>query len=111
MSQELKKISRSEVVAKIKEIRNGRIYSVKFVKKDGTVRTLNTIKGTKKGVKGVGMSYDAEQKGLLPMYDIRLAAKKEPADKCWRMTNLKTIISLSTEKIVYEVYDDVNISI
>jgi hypothetical protein len=43
--------------------------SVVFTKKDGTRRTLVGRFGVKKDLVGTGPTYDAESKGLLPIYD------------------------------------------
>lgn len=98
------KITRQTAKQMISELKNGTIYSVTFIKKDGSVRLMNSIKGTGRGVKGVGLKFDAEEKNLIPVYDIQLA-KKDPAnpDKCWRMINVETIIEVSVNKEKYEV--------
>jgi hypothetical protein len=85
-------ITIQEGVDKIKALPAGSIYSVTFIKKDGTERLMNSIKGTARGVKGVGLSYDPAEKGLLPVYDLQ-QARKDPANpgKAWRSINLTTI--------------------
>jgi hypothetical protein len=62
----------------------GRIFSATFEKKDGSIRTINCRREVKKGVKGVGMSFDPMSKGLLVVYDMHR--------KGFRMINLKTLI-------------------
>jgi hypothetical protein len=98
------KITRQTAKQMISELKNGTIYSVTFIKKDGSKRLMNSIKGTGRGVKGVGLKFDAEEKNLIPVYDIQLA-KKDPAnpDKCWRMVNVETIIEISVNKEKFEV--------
>ena len=100
----MSKINRSEIEQMISNLSNGTIYSVLFVKKDGTQRLMNSIKGTGRGVKGVGAKYDAKSKGLLPVYDLQLA-KKDPAnpDKAWRTVNIQTIYEITVNKTKYEV--------
>lgn len=102
----IKMISRLRAKEMISELKNGTIYSVKFIKKDGSVRLMNSIKGTQKGVKGVGLKFDAEEKSLIPVYDIQLA-KKDPAnpDKCWRMVNVNTITEVCINKENFYVVD------
>jgi hypothetical protein len=68
------------------------IFSVKFIKKDGTLRQMNCRRGVTKGVKGVGMSYDPFEKNLLPVWDI---VKGE-----YRMINISTIQELKANKEV-----------
>ena len=54
-------IKREQVVSMIHNLKNGSIYSVKFIKKDGTERLMNSIKGTSKGVTGVGKKFNDEE--------------------------------------------------
>jgi hypothetical protein len=99
-----KTLTRLQAKELITSLKNGTIYSVKFVKKDGTERLMNSIKGTSKGVKGVGLKFDAEERNLIPVYDIQLA-KKDPAnpDKCWRMVNVETLLEVSVNHQTYKV--------
>lgn len=64
----------------------GRIFRAVFIKKDGTERVMVARTGVRKGVKGTGMSYNPESKGLVPVYDMR--------KKAWRMVNANTMKSL-----------------
>ena len=99
-----KTLTRLQAKELITSLKNGTIYSVKFVKKDGTERLMNSIKGTSKGVKGVGLKFDAEERNLIPVYDIQLA-KKDPSnpDKCWRMVNVETLLEVSVNHQTYKV--------
>ena len=99
-----KTLTRLQAKELITSLKNGTIYSVKFIKKDGTERLMNSIKGTSKGVKGVGLKFDAEERNLIPVYDIQLA-KKDPAnpDKCWRMVNVETLLEVSVNHETYKV--------
>ncbi len=65
---------------------NNTIFSVEFIKKDGSVRTMTARLNVKKGVKGTGMAYDPIEKGLLPVWDMQKNA--------FRMINLKTVTKL-----------------
>jgi hypothetical protein len=50
----------------------GRIFTAVFTKRTtGEKRTINARINVKKGVKGVGMSFDPVKKGLLPVYDMQ----------------------------------------
>ena len=97
-------ITRLQARELISNLKNGTIYSVKFIKKDGTERLLNSIKGTSRGVKGVGLKFDAEERNLIPVYDIQLA-KKDPKnpDKCWRMVNVETLLEVSVNHQTFQV--------
>ena len=99
-------ISRLRAKEMLSELKNGTIYSVTFVKKDGSIRLMNSVKGTSRGVKGVGLKYDAADKGLIPVYDIQIA-KKDPAnpDKAWRMVNINTVTFVCVNKESYAVVD------
>lgn len=67
--------------------RSGRIFTVEFIKRtDGKLRRMTCRRGVRKGVKGVGMSYDPLSKGLLTVYDVEKQA--------FRMINLADLISL-----------------
>lgn len=100
------KITRRQAHEKLTSIKNGTIYSVTFIKKDGTVRVMNSIKGTRRGVKGVGLKFDPAAKNLIPVYDVQLA-KQDPSnpEKCWRMVNLETVTDLCIDKQEYSVID------
>ena len=102
----MNQINRIEARQKLAGLKNGTIYSVTFVKKDGSIRVMNSIKGTSRGVKGVGLKFDAEDKGLVPVYDIQIA-KKDPAnpDKAWRMVNINTVTSMCVNKENFTVID------
>jgi len=65
---------------------NNTIFSVEFIKKDGSVRTMTARLHVKKGVKGTGMAYNPIEKGLLPVWDMNKNG--------FRMINLKTVTKL-----------------
>lgn len=97
------KITTEEVKPLLDGLKNGTIYSVTFVKKDGSIRLMNSIKGTSKGVKGVGLAFEPEQKGLIPVYDLQLRNKGEEESKCWRMVNVNTVQKVCVNKEEYIV--------
>lgn len=100
----MKVIPRKEVKEKLKSLKGGTIYSVTFVKKDGSLRLMNSIKGTHKGVTGEGLKYDADEKGLIPVYDLQLARKGEPENRCWRSIRIATVqkICVDNEEFIVE---------
>lgn len=102
----MKVIPRQQAKEMISSLKNGTIYSVTFIKKDGSVRLMNSIKGTQKGVKGVGLKYNTEEKNLIPVYDIQLA-KKDPSnpDKCWRMVNINTLTEVCVNHENFQIID------
>lgn len=91
-------IPRAKVAETLSSLKNGTIYSVTFVKKDGSLRVLNAIKGTSKGVTGEGLKYDAESKGLIPVFDLQLKIKGNDDNKCWRMVNVETVQRIAVNK-------------
>jgi hypothetical protein len=101
----MKIIPRIEVREKLNGLKNGTIYSVTFIKKDGSLRVMNSIKGTHKGVTGEGLKYDASEKGLIPVYDLQLARKGEAENKCWRMVNIQTVKTISVDHEIFSVED------
>lgn len=96
-------ITKSEAKEKLTNLKNGTIYSVLFVKKDGSLRLMNSIKGTSKGVKGVGLKFNAEEKNLIPVYDLQLRVKGVEESKCWRMVNVETLQKVVINKEEFEV--------
>lgn len=72
------------------EINSGRIFSVEFVKKDGTLRKMTCRIGVKKYLKGGGLKFDPKAYSLLPVFDMHKEA--------YRMINLKTIRKVSFKK-------------
>jgi len=94
----MKVIPRIKVKEVLNSLPNGTIYSVTFIKKDGSIRLMNSIKGTRKGVTGEGLKFDAEEKGLVPVYDLQLRNKGTEENKCWRMVNVNTVQKLIVNK-------------
>ena len=72
----------------------GNIFSVKFVKKDGTLREMVCRLGVKKHLKGGTLNYDAKSRGLLPVFDMQKQA--------YRMINTKTLISAKINGVNYD---------
>ena len=61
----------SKISKFVEATNNGKIFSATFEKKDGTIRTINCRHNVRKGVKGVGYSFDPMSKGLLSVYDMQ----------------------------------------
>jgi len=79
-------MNRQDILSTIQEIRQragDTFFSVHFIKKNGDLRKMVCRLNVKKGVKGVGMSYNPVEKGLLCVFDVQ----KEG----FRMINLDTI--------------------
>lgn len=80
-------ISRDRAAEYISRETSGLIFTAHFVKKDGTIRTMNCRTGVKVGVTGAGMRYDPRKFNMLPVYDMR--------NRGWRMLTLSTLISFN----------------
>jgi hypothetical protein len=63
--------------------KNGRIFSAVFKKKNGERRVILARRGVTRYVKGVGMKYNPNERGLMTVYDLH---KKE-----YRIINLTTL--------------------
>jgi len=74
-----------ETLAEIQTAQNT-IFSVTFIKKDGSERTMVARLHVKKGLNGKGMAYNPVEKGLLPVWDMQKNG--------FRMINLKTVTEL-----------------
>lgn len=69
----------------LRETANKRIFTVTFVKNDGSIRKMNAMRGVRKGVNGVGLKFDPSEKNLLTVYDMQ--------KRNFRFVNLNDVIS------------------
>ena len=65
---------------------NGKFFSVTFVKKDGSIRKMTARTGVRKGVKGVGLKFNAEDRNLKVVWSCDA--------ENFRMINLNTILGI-----------------
>ena len=82
---------------KINEVMNlvgDKIFTVTFVKKDGSIRVMNAKRGVKKHLKGGELPYAPIEKGLMPVYDMQAAA--------YRMVNTQTIMEIKANSETYK---------
>ena len=70
-------------VDELKVMVGDKIFTVLFIKKDGTLREMNCRLGVKKHLKGGELGYNAKALNYLPVYDIQKEA--------YRMINVNTI--------------------
>ena len=96
-------VKKVEWVAKdvaVNKIRNsnGKIFSVKFVKKDGSLRDMNCRLGVVKYVKGIGRKFDPADYALVGVYDLQKEA--------YRMINLNKLLMLKMEGMTYHTIPD-----
>jgi hypothetical protein len=71
----------------------GKIFSVRFVKKDGTTRFMRCETGVTANLKGGELPYDPTSKGLKPVFDSDC--------KDYRMVNLNTVYEVTFKGKVY----------
>ena len=64
----------------------GKIFSVRYVKKDGTTRFMKCRTGVKSKLKGGELAFDPQAKGLKVVFDM--------VANGYRMINLNTIYEL-----------------
>ena len=74
---------------------NGEFFSVDFIKKDGSIRTMICRTGVKKGLKGGELAFDPNEYGLAVVYEMDVEG--------YRMINLNTIMRLKIAGKEYNV--------
>lgn len=89
----------------LKQINTGKIFTVEFIKKDGSRRIMNCRTGVKKGNKGIGLSFDPIAKNLLPVLDMDLCKKVDDINKAKRFVNLSTVTWIQISGVKYWVSD------
>lgn len=87
---------------KVRELRalvgESNIFTVDFIKKDGTLRTMNCRLGVIRHLKGGELGYNAEEKNLLPVFDMVAGS--------YRMINVSTIKEIRFNKQVIRVTEE-----
>ena len=78
-------LEKAQVLDKVSK--NGKIFGVKFIKKNGQERIMNCRKGVKKYLRG-GESTTAHLDNIVTVYSIN--------DKGYRNINLDTLMSISS---------------
>ena len=88
------------------------IFSVQFIKKDGSIRDMRCRLGVNKDLKGVGHKFDPKEYDLLCVYDMGLASKgtdingNELKSPPYRMININTLTEVKINGVKYLVHDD-----
>ena len=90
----MKKISRKDILQLIKD-NKGTIFSVVFLKKDGSIRHMTCRFGVKKHLKGGELRFDPLERAMLVVFDMQKEA--------YRMINLETISNINMKGIEYYV--------
>lgn len=73
----------------------GRIVTVNFIKKDGTIRTMNARKGVKKHLKG-GKSTISHKSNLIGCFDMQNGG--------YRCINAETVISMKAAGLPEQIF-------
>lgn len=88
----MKKVSRT-IAKNLIYKTDGAFFSVDFIKKDGSIRTMTCRTGVKKHLKGGELAFNPNEYGLAVVYEMNVEG--------YRMINLNTIMRL---KIAGEEY-------
>jgi len=88
-------VSPTVAMGKILSSNKGQFFSVKFVKKDGSIRKMTCRKGVKKGLTGGGAKYNPVEKGLISVYDVAKGA--------YRTVNFDTLLEFKLGGLSYKV--------
>lgn len=89
-----KAISRADLV-KILKGKRGKMLTIAYRKKDGSLRILNTVTGVRKNITGAGLRYDPDKYGYIILYDLKA--------KGYRTVNINTVGDVRMDKQVYTV--------
>jgi len=73
----------------------GRVFTVIFIKKDGSIRKMNCRIGVTNYLKGGSLKFDPTKRGLLSVFDMQ--------KKSYRFINLDTIQSITMKGKRYNV--------
>ena len=64
----------------------GKFFTVTFVKKDGTIRTMTARTGVRKGVTGTGLKFNPSERNLKVVWSCDA--------ETFRMININTILNI-----------------
>lgn len=82
-------------IQEFKKMVGGKIFSVEFIKKDGTLRKMVCRLGVKKHLKGGSLGYDAEALNYLTVFDLQ--------SEEYRTINVNTLKSITFEGVTYQI--------
>ena len=92
----MKKIKRAKILGLLVENKSN-IFSVVFLKKDGSIRRMLCRFGVKKHLKGGKLKFNPLERNLLVVFDMQKEA--------YRMINLETIMNINMKGVEYNVQD------
>ena len=90
----MKKISRKDVLHLLEQ-NKGNVFSVVFLKKDGSIRHMTCRFGVKKHLKGGELKFNPLERSLLVVFDMQ--------KESYRMINLETISNINMKGVDYYV--------
>ena len=90
----MKKISRKDILHLLEQ-NKGNVFSVVFLKKDGTIRHMTCRFGVKKHLKGGELKFNPLERSLLVVFDMQ--------KESYRMINLETISNINMKGVDYYV--------
>jgi hypothetical protein len=73
----------------------GKIMTIVYRKKDGSIRTINTRTGVKKNITGAGLKYNPDEHGYVILWDL--------SKQAYRTVNLNTVTALKGGGKVYAI--------
>jgi hypothetical protein len=79
----------------IKELVGSKIFSVTFVKKDGTLREMTCRVGVKKHLKGGELKYNPEELNYLTVFDMK--------EQDYRTININTLKKIKVDGVEYDL--------
>ena len=91
----MKTVTPTEAMGRILSANNGRFFSVRFWKKDGSLRKMTCKRVVKKAISGKGAKYNALERGYLPVYDVK--------NKGYRTINFNTLNRFKMDGVDYLV--------
>ena len=74
---------------------NGQIFTVKFIKKDGTIRDMNARLGVTKHLKGGELAFNPADYNLIAAFDMQ--------KKAYRMISIDTLCEIKVDGQTFEV--------
>ena len=92
----MKKIARKDILNLLLD-NKGHVFSVVFLKKDGSIRKMLCRFGVKKHLKGGKLTFNPLERNLLVVFDMQKEA--------YRMINLETLMNINMKGIEYNVKD------
>ena len=92
----MKKIARKDILNLLLD-NKGHVFSVVFLKKDGSIRKMLCRFGVKKHLKGGKLTFNPLERNLLVVFDMQKEA--------YRMINLETLMNIHMKGLEYNVKD------